>query len=77
VAEILLVRHHQIEPFAQHLGALLGSLAAPAGERLVGRPIAWRVSSAPIRGTVPRVSPVAGLVTGIVPRFNASTHSPL
>ena len=39
--------------------------------------IAWRVSSAPIRGTVPKVSPVAGLVTGIVPRFNASTHSPL
>jgi hypothetical protein len=32
---------------------------------------------APIRGTVPKISPVAGLVTGIVPRFNASTHSPL
>ena len=25
------------------------------------------------RGTVPKVSPVAGLVTGIVPRFNATS----
>ena len=35
--EILLVRHHQIEPFAQDLGALLGGLGAPAGQCLVGR----------------------------------------
>jgi hypothetical protein len=65
--EILLVRHHQIVEFAQHLRPLLGGLAAPPGQCPVRRLDRLAASSAPILGTVPRVSPVAGLVTGIVP----------
>ncbi len=35
--EILLVRHHQVEPFAQDLRALLGGRPAPALEGAIGR----------------------------------------
>jgi hypothetical protein len=35
--EILLVRHHQLEPFAQDAGALLGGLGTPGGQRAIGR----------------------------------------
>jgi hypothetical protein len=35
--EIFLVRHHQVEPLAQDLGAFLGGARSPLGQRLVGR----------------------------------------
>jgi hypothetical protein len=35
--QILLVRHHQLEPFPQDAGTLLGGPGAPGGQRAIGR----------------------------------------
>ncbi len=51
-------------------------LARQAGQALSAAAIARRVSAAPIFGTVPIFSPVAGLVTGQVSALSASHHWP-
>src|SRR5262249_50197352 len=47
------------------------------GQAALAASIARLVSAAPRFGTVPRISPVAGLLTSIVLPESASTHFPL
>ena len=55
----------------------LAVLSRHAGNALLAKSIALRVSATPILGTVPINSPVAGFVTLIVSLLSASTHCPL
>src|SRR6185437_3436571 len=50
--------------------------AAHAGKARAAASVACRVSATPRLGTVPRVSPLAGLRTACVAPLAASTHSP-
>jgi len=50
--------------------------ARQAGNAAFAASIARRVSAAPMLGTVPRISPVAGLLTGIDLPLSASAHLP-
>src|SRR5690348_4630668 len=50
--------------------------AAHAGKARAAASVARRVSATPRLGTVPRVSPLAGLRTACVAPLAASTHSP-
>jgi len=52
-------------------------LARQAGKAALAASTAERVSWVPILGTVPMISPVAGLFTGMVPPSTASSHWPL
>ena len=64
--EVVLVRHHQVEPAAQDRGALLRGLrAATPGTRARPRRSPRASRRAPSFGTVPMISPVAGLSTSI------------
>ncbi|CEE10191.1 succinate-semialdehyde dehydrogenase domain protein [Escherichia coli] len=51
--------------------------ARQAGRARLAASIAARVSSAPIFGTLPSLSPFAGLVTSMASPLLASSHSPL
>ena len=65
--QVLLVRHHQVEPAAQDRArAPCAVFFRHSGNARSAASIASRVSAAPSFGTVPTISPVAGLSTSIV-----------
>ena len=80
--EVVLVRHHQFEPLAQHAGAFLGCAGGPfLLDLLRSRNGLFGFRCAEFRGggggggTWPITAPVAGFVTAIPAPF-ASIHSP-
>jgi hypothetical protein len=75
-AEIVLVRHDQIEPASQDHGALFAVRARQAGSTTWAISIAHWVSAIPMLGTCPTTAPVEGLSTATVAPLSAATHAP-
>src|SRR5882724_12060574 len=64
----------RLNHFRRTLARSLAVFLRQAGQAALAASIARRVSAVPMFGIVPRISPVAGLVTSIVFPESASTH---